>query len=79
MPFHLAFTRYDLGERMNAARCEIVDPGARLSTQGEHPLTIDHSRVVGADYTRNWQLRVFGSWQSFGLSIENRLRLAAGR
>ena len=38
------------------------------------PLTIDHSRVVGADYTRNWQLRAvkdFGPWASFGLSVEN--------
>ena len=38
------------------------------------PLTIDASYVVGFDYTRNWQLRVvkdFGSWASFGLSIEN--------
>ncbi len=38
------------------------------------PLTIDASYVAGFDYTRNWQLRVvknFGSWASFGLSIEN--------
>jgi hypothetical protein len=31
------------------------------------PLTIDHSYVVGFDYTRNWQLRLvkdFGSWAS---------------
>ena len=38
------------------------------------PLTIEHNYVVGFDYTRNWQLRVvkdFGSWASFGLSIEN--------
>ena len=38
------------------------------------PLTIDANYVVGFDYTRNWQLRVvkdFGSWASFGLSIEN--------
>jgi hypothetical protein len=38
------------------------------------PLAIDHSYVVGFDFTRNWQLRVvkdFGSWASFGLSIEN--------
>jgi hypothetical protein len=28
--FHLAFTLRDLGERANAARCDIVDPGARL-------------------------------------------------
>ena len=30
VPFHLAFTLRDLGERPNAARCDIVDPGARL-------------------------------------------------
>jgi hypothetical protein len=38
------------------------------------PLTIDANYVVGFDYTRNWQLRVvkdFGSWASFGLSVEN--------
>ncbi len=38
------------------------------------PLTIDPNYVVGFDFTRNWQLRVvkdFGSWASFGLSIEN--------
>jgi hypothetical protein len=38
------------------------------------PLTIDANYVVGFDFTRNWQLRVvkdFGSWASFGLSIEN--------
>jgi hypothetical protein len=38
------------------------------------PLAIDHSYVVGFDFTRNWQLRVvkdFGSWASFGLSVEN--------
>jgi len=38
------------------------------------PLTADHNYVVGFDFTRNWQLRVvkdFGSWASFGLSIEN--------
>jgi hypothetical protein len=38
------------------------------------PLTIDSNYVVGFDFTRNWQLRVvkdFGSWASFGLSIEN--------
>jgi hypothetical protein len=29
VPFHLAFTLRDLGERPNAARCDIVDPGAR--------------------------------------------------
>jgi hypothetical protein len=38
------------------------------------PLTIESNYVVGFDFTRNWQLRVvkdFGSWGSFGLSIEN--------
>ncbi len=38
------------------------------------PLTIDANYVAGFDFTRNWQLRVvkdFGSWASFGLSIEN--------
>jgi hypothetical protein len=30
VPFHLPFTLGDLGERLNAARCEIVDPGTRL-------------------------------------------------
>src|SRR5271169_5838626 len=38
------------------------------------PMTIEASYVAGFDYTRNWQLRVvkdFGSWASFGLSIEN--------
>jgi hypothetical protein len=38
------------------------------------PLTIDSAYVVGFDFTRNWQLRVvkdFGSWASFGLSVEN--------
>src|SRR5271169_279575 len=38
------------------------------------PMTIDASYVAGFDYTRNWQLRAvkdFGSWASFGLSIEN--------
>jgi hypothetical protein len=38
------------------------------------PLVIDHNYVVGFDYTRNWQLRLvkdFGTWASFGLSIEN--------
>jgi hypothetical protein len=38
------------------------------------PLTIDANYVVGFDFTRNWQLRVvkdFGSWASFGLSVEN--------
>jgi hypothetical protein len=38
------------------------------------PLAIDHSYVVGFDYTRNWQLRVvkdFGSWASLGVSVEN--------
>ena len=30
VPFHLAFTLRDLGERMNVARCDTVDPGARL-------------------------------------------------
>jgi hypothetical protein len=37
------------------------------------PLTIDHNYVVGFNYTRNWQLRAvkdFGSWASFGLSVE---------
>ena len=79
MPFHLAFTRYDLGERMNAARARSSIQARPFPRKENIPLTIDHSRVVGADYTPNWQLRVFGSWQSFGLSIENRLRLAAGR
>jgi hypothetical protein len=38
------------------------------------PTTIEVSYVAGFDYTRNWQLRVvkdFGSWASFGLSVEN--------
>src|SRR5271167_318377 len=38
------------------------------------PLTIDAAYVAGFDFTRNWQLRVvkdFGSWASFGLSVEN--------
>jgi hypothetical protein len=38
------------------------------------PTTIESSYVAGFDYTRNWQLRVvkdFGSWASFGLSVEN--------
>jgi hypothetical protein len=30
VPFHFAFALGDLVERSNAARCEIVDPGARL-------------------------------------------------
>jgi hypothetical protein len=30
VPFHLAFTRRNLGERPNAARCDFVDPGTRL-------------------------------------------------
>jgi hypothetical protein len=30
VPFHLAFTLGDLRERPNAARCDAVDPGARL-------------------------------------------------
>ena len=30
VPFHPAFTLGDLGERLNAARCEAVDPGTRL-------------------------------------------------
>jgi hypothetical protein len=30
VPFHLAFTLCDLGERSNAARNEVVDPGSRL-------------------------------------------------
>ena len=30
MPFHLAFTLSDLGERLNAARCEVIDPRPRL-------------------------------------------------
>jgi hypothetical protein len=37
-------------------------------------LAIDGNQVVGFDYTRNWQLRIvqdFGSWASFGLSVEN--------
>jgi hypothetical protein len=37
-------------------------------------LTIDGNHNVGFDYTRNWQVRVvkdFGSWASFGLSVEN--------
>jgi hypothetical protein len=45
-----------------------------IPRQENIPLTIDHNYVVGFDYTRNWQLRVvkdFGSWASFGLSIEN--------
>ena len=64
---------------MNRGPCEIVDQARAFPRKENIPLTIDHSRVVGADYTRKWPLRVFGSWQSFGLSIENRLRLAAGR
>jgi hypothetical protein len=35
VPFHFALALGDLGERPNAARCEIVDPGARLSGVGE--------------------------------------------
>jgi hypothetical protein len=37
-------------------------------------LAIDGNHNVGFDYTRNWQLRIvkdFGSWASFGLSVEN--------
>jgi len=30
VPFHLAFTLRDPGERLDAARCKIVDPGAGL-------------------------------------------------
>jgi hypothetical protein len=30
VPFDLAFTLCNLGERLNAARCDIVDPGSRL-------------------------------------------------
>lgn len=30
VPFHLAFTLCDLGERLDAARCEIVGPAADL-------------------------------------------------
>jgi hypothetical protein len=30
VPFHLAFTLRDLGERLNAARNDIVDPGTCL-------------------------------------------------
>ena len=30
VPFHLAFTLCDLAERLDAARCDIVDPGASL-------------------------------------------------
>jgi hypothetical protein len=30
VPLHLAFTFRDLVERLNAARYEVVDPGARL-------------------------------------------------
>jgi hypothetical protein len=38
------------------------------------PLTIDHSYVVGFDFTRNWQLRLvqdFGPMFAVGVSIEN--------
>jgi hypothetical protein len=45
------------------------------------PLTIDHNYVVGFDFTRNWQIRVvkdFGSWASFGLSVENPAELVYG-
>jgi hypothetical protein len=33
VPFHLAFTRRDPGERLNAAGYDIADPGARLSCE----------------------------------------------
>ena len=36
VPFYLAFTLRDLGERANAARCDIVDPGARLGDGEEN-------------------------------------------
>jgi hypothetical protein len=36
VPFHLAFTLGDLVERLNAARYDVVDPGARLGRGEEN-------------------------------------------
>ena len=50
MPFHLAFTLRDLGERPNAARCDIVDPGARLGYGEENSvpgLLFEHRLGLG--------------------------------
>jgi hypothetical protein len=45
VPFYLAFTLRDLGERSNAARCEIVDPGARLGYGEENSVPELDGRV----------------------------------
>jgi hypothetical protein len=45
VPFDLAFTLGDLGERANSARCEVFDPGARLGC-GEK------NRIAGLPFER---------------------------
>jgi hypothetical protein len=38
VPFDFAFAPGDLGERLNAARCDAVDPGARLGYGAENSI-----------------------------------------
>jgi hypothetical protein len=59
VPFHLAFTLRDLGERANAARCDIVDPGACLGYGEEN-------RVPGFLFERRLglELGVFAEFET---------------
>ena len=54
--FDLAFTLGDLGERANSARCEVIDPGARLGC-GEK------NRIAGLPFKR---------WLGLGLMQKSR-------
>ena len=54
VPFHLAFTFRDLGERPNAARCDAVNPGARLGYSEENRvLGLLFERLLGLGLMQN--------------------------
>jgi hypothetical protein len=66
VPFEVAFALRDLGERPNAARCEIVDPGARFGYGEEN-------RVLAFLFERRFG---FGPMQN---SLDGRKRWHAPR
>jgi len=61
VPFHLAFALRDLGERPNAARCDIVYPGARLGYGEEN-------RVSGFLFERRLSLGLIGHFRDTRLT-----------
>ena len=54
MSFDLSFALRDLGERSNAARCEVLDPGARLGNGEENSVPgLRFERRLGSRLMQN--------------------------